>query len=196
MSELDLFKEEAGKTEASLREKIKEHEVKNCPSVLCSKHVLTVFLQKDALYQRAEISTLSRRITEERTKASEFAITSFARNLLSTIDILSTALSHVPKPIEPSNTALRDLFNGVELTQRGLVKTFEQHGVVRMDVRRGEVFDPNLHEATFQVPKEVAGDKGDGGKWGAGEVVEVGKEGWMIGNRVLRPAQVGVTQVE
>jgi len=121
---------------------------------------------------------------------------SFARSLLSTNDVLSTALLHVPKPIEPTNTALRDLHNGVELTQRALHKTFEQNGVVKMEVGRGAVFDPNLHEATFQVPKEVAGDKGGGGSWGPGQVVEVGKEGWMIGNRVLRPAQVGVTQVE
>ncbi len=121
---------------------------------------------------------------------------SFARSLLSTNDVLSTALLHVPKPIEPTNTALRELHNGVELTQRALLKTFEQNGVVKMEVGRGAVFDPNLHEATFQVPKEVAGDKGGGGSWGPGQVVEVGKEGWMIGNRVLRPAQVGVTQVE
>jgi len=121
---------------------------------------------------------------------------SFARSLLSTNDVLSTALLHVPKPIEPTNNALRDLHNGVELTQRALLKTFEQNGVVKMEVGRGAVFDPNLHEATFQVPKEVAGDKGGGGSWGPGQVVEVGKEGWMIGNRVLRPAQVGVTQVE
>ncbi len=142
------------------------------------------------------MQTLSRRIIEERSKASEFAITSFARNLLATIDVLSTALHHVPKPIDPSNTALKDLVNGVELTQKAMMKTFGQHGVVKMDVGRGVTFDPNLHEATFQVPKEVAGDKGGGGVWGPGEVVEVGKEGWMIGNRVLRPAQVGVTQVE
>lgn len=142
------------------------------------------------------MQTLSRRIVEERTKASEFAITSFARNLLSTIDVLTTALAHVPKPIDTSNTALRDLANGVELTQKAMLRTFESHGVVKMTVGRGATFDPNLHEATFQVPKEVAGDKGGGAVWGAGEVVEVGKEGWMIGNRVLRPAQVGVTQVE
>ena len=139
-------------------------------------------------------------MAEERAKASEFAITSFARNLLSTIDILSAALSHVPRSIEPTDTALRDLFNGVELTQRALIKTFEQHGVVRMIVERGAAFDPNLHEATWQVPKEAAGEKGGAGlgagMWGPGEVVEVGKDGWMIGNRVLRSAQVGVTQVE
>lgn len=84
----------------------------------------------------------------------------------------------------------------MELTQKAMYKTFEQHGVRKMEVGRGTTFDPNLHEATFQIPKEVAGEKGNGGAWGAGEVVEVGKEGWMIKDRVLRPAQVGVTQIE
>ena len=154
------------------------------------------YSKKETLYQRAEAQTLIRRAAEERAKASEFAITSFARNLLSTIDILSTALNHVPKPVDTSHPAFRDLVNGVELTQQGLVKTMEQHGVVKMEVGQGMAFDPNLHEATYQIPKEVAGEKRSGGDWGPGEVVEVGKEGWMIGNRVLRPAQVGVTQVE
>lgn len=152
-------------------------------------------IQKDRRYKQAEIQTLSRRVEEERRKASEFAISKFALSLLSTSDVLSTALSHVPKPVEPG-TPLASLVNGVEMTQKALWKTFEQNGVVRMQVTRGGAFDPNEHEATFQIPKEVAGLKGDGQEWGPGEVVEVGKEGWMIGNRVLRPAQVGVTQIE
>lgn len=82
------------------------------------------------------------------------------------------------------------------MTQKAMFKTFSEAGVVKMEVNKGTVFDPNLHEATFQIPKEVAGPKEGGGEWGSGEVVEVGKEGWMIGNRVLRPAQVGVTQIE
>jgi molecular chaperone GrpE len=76
-----------------------------------------------------------------------------------------------------------------------LLKTFEQHGVKPFD-SLGEKFDPNMHEATFQIPKEAAPKKADGGEWGSGEVFEVAKGGWMIGNRVLRPAQVGVTQME
>lgn len=152
-------------------------------------------LQKDRKYKQAEIQTLSRRIEEERRKASEFAISKFALSLLSTSDVLSTALSHVPKPVEPG-TPLGSLSSGVELTQKALWKTFEQNGVVKMQVKRGDTFDPNEHEATFQIPAAVAGPKGDGKEWGPGEVVEVGKEGWMIGKRVLRPAQVGVTQIE
>ncbi|ORY34292.1 GrpE-domain-containing protein, partial [Naematelia encephala] len=151
-------------------------------------------LERDVLYHRAEIQTLNRRIADEKAKASEFAITSFARNLLSTSDVLTKALSHVKTPISPDNPDLHNLYSGVELTHKAMLKTFEQHGVKKMEVERGGSFDPNMHEATFQIPKEAAGPKGDG-EWGPGEVVEVGKEGWTIGNRVLRPAQVGVTQI-
>ena len=151
--------------------------------------------QKDILYHKAEIQTLNRRVADERAKASEYAITSFARNLLGTSDVLTTALKHVPKPLEPGSP-LEQLHNGVEMTQKAMYKTFQEAGVTKMDLKKGTVFDPNLHEATFQIPKEVAGPKEGGGEWGAGEVVEIAKEGWMIGTRVLRPAQVGVTQIE
>lgn len=151
--------------------------------------------QKDVLYHKADIQTLNRRVSDERQKASEFAISSFARSLLSTPDILGTALKHVPKPIE-AGSPLEALHNGVELTQKAMFKTFQESGVVKMEVSQGTTFDPNLHEATFQIPKEIAPPKQGGGEWGPGEVVEVAKEGWMIGNRVLRPAQVGVTQIE
>ena len=66
----------------------------------------------------------------------------------------------------------------------------------KMVVERGTIFDPNLHEATFHIPSEAAGPREDGKAWGKGEVVEVSKEGWTIGNRVLRSAQVGITQLE
>lgn len=161
----------------------------------------TDLCQKDILYGKAEIQTLNRRVIDERQKASEFAITSFARSLIGTTDILTAALRHVPQPIPSDSTAaaaLSDLFNGVELTQKAMLKTFEEHGVRKMDVGRGTVFDPNLHEATFQIPKEVAGPKGAKlGEWSekGGEVVEVQKEGWVIKDRVLRAAQVGITQL-
>jgi len=82
------------------------------------------------------------------------------------------------------------------MTQKAMLKTFQEAGVVKMEIARGSAFDPNLHEATFQIPKEIAPPKEGGAEWGPGEVVEVAKEGWMIGSRVLRPAQVGVTQIE
>lgn len=97
---------------------------------------------------------------------------------------------------ESHHKPLKDLHQGVELTHKALLGTFGQHNVKRYEKTLGEKFDPNLHEAVFQVPKEVAPKKHDGGEWSAGEVFEVQKEGWKIGDRVLRPAQVGVTQIE
>jgi molecular chaperone GrpE len=152
--------------------------------------------QKDIMYGRAEVQTMNRRVTEERNKASEFAITSFARSLLSTSDVLTTALSLVKQPMDESNTALKELYSGVEMTQKQMLNTFSHHGVKQFEKTIGEKFDPNMHEAVFQVPKEHVGQKPGGGAYEAGEVFEVQKEGWMIGNRVLRPAQVGVTQME
>lgn len=139
---------------------------------------------------------MNRRVIDERNKASEFAISKFAQALLSTSDVLTTALSHVKQPIDESNTELKSLFSGVDMTQKQLINTFGHHGVKKFEKTVGEKFDPNLHEATFQVPKEHVGMRADGKAYEAGEVFEVQKEGWMIGNRVLRPAQVGVTQME
>jgi molecular chaperone GrpE len=109
---------------------------------------------------------------------------------------MTTALSLVKQPIDSSNTALKELYSGMEMTQKQLLNTFSHHGVKQFEQTVGEKFDPNMHEAIFQVPKEHVGKKPDGGDYEAGEVFEVQKEGWMIGNRVLRPAQVGVTQME
>ncbi|KAK4686872.1 molecular chaperone GrpE, partial [Tremellales sp. Uapishka_1] len=147
-------------------------------------------------YARADYQTLSRRSAEEKSKASEFAITKFAASLLSTADVLTTALKHVKTPIDPTNKSLLDLYSGVELTHKALLKTFEQHGVKPFENTAGEPFNPNFHEATFQIPKEVAPKKADGSFHAPGDVVEVAKDGWMIKDRVLRPAQVGVVQIE
>ncbi|RXK37183.1 hypothetical protein M231_05552 [Tremella mesenterica] len=173
-------------------------------------------LEKDLLYTRAEVQTATRRGIEERQKASEFAISSFARSLLSTADDLSLALSSVPAPTSTEeNKSLYQLYKGVQLTHKALCATLARNGVKPFEKILGEKFDPNLHEAVFQIPKEsvpISKVREDGGlsdsegkvdeikeeksEWGPGEVFDVQKEGWMIGNRVLRPAQVGVTQME
>ncbi|KAK8845460.1 hypothetical protein IAR55_006173 [Kwoniella newhampshirensis] len=177
LAELEAGKKEADKKAAEFEEQVKE-------------------MKKEMQYLRADVQTATRRANEEKAKASEFAITSFARALLSTADVLTTALKHVPQPIPAENKALADLHQGVELTHKALLKTFEQHGVKKVDDLLGEQFDPNMHEAVFTVPKEVAPPKKDGTSHGPGEIFDVSKEGWTIGNRVLRPAQVGVVSPE
>jgi molecular chaperone GrpE len=151
--------------------------------------------QKEFQYLRADYQTMSRRVQEERAKATDFAIAKFARELVGTTHVLGTALKHTPKPIE-KGSALGNLFDGVELTRKSLLQTLAHHGITPMGELVGEAFDPNSHEAIFQVPAAVAPKKSDGSERGPGEIIEVQKEGWMIKERVLVPAQVGVVQME
>lgn len=146
-------------------------------------------------YLRADYQTVVRRGQEEKAKAADFAIAKFARALLSTSDVLDQALKHVPKPVE-KGTPLHDLVTGVELTQKALNQTFSLHGIKPMGELVGEQFDPNHHEAIFQVPAAVAPKRSDGSDRSPGEIIEVQKLGWLIKDRTLRPAEVGVVQME
>ncbi|KAE8543078.1 hypothetical protein D1P53_000565 [Cryptococcus gattii VGV] len=177
IADLEAAKAESDKKAAEFEEKVKE-------------------LTKEMQYLRADVQTAVRRSAEEKAKASEFAISSFARALLDTADVLSTALKHVPQPIPADNKDLQSLHTGVELTHKALLKTFESHGVKKLENLKGEQFDPNMHEALFTVPQAVAPKKDNGEPHGPNEIFDVSKEGWTIGSRVLRPAQVGVVASE
>lgn len=146
-------------------------------------------------YLRADYQTMSRRVAEERTKAGDFAIAKFAKELVGTTSVLAKALKHTPQPIE-KGSALANLFDGVELTRKSLLKTLAHHGVTPMDELVGTQFDPNSHEAIFQVPPQVAPKRPDGSDRAGGEIIEVQTQGWLIKERVLVPAQVGVVQIE
>ncbi|KAI0673002.1 GrpE-domain-containing protein [Trametes maxima] len=156
-------------------------------------------------YLQADYLNLQRNAAREKEQARDFAISKFAKDLLETVDVLSMALKSVPKelvtpppdssdaasssastpPAEKSaETHLRDLYEGVESTQRLLLHTLFKHHVKPFDPL-GEKFDPNLHEALYQVPIP---DKEPG------SVFDVQKVGYMIKDRVLRAAQVGVVQ--
>ncbi|KAI0647266.1 GrpE-domain-containing protein [Trametes meyenii] len=156
-------------------------------------------------YLQADYLNLQRNAAREKEQARDFAISKFAKDLLETVDVLSMALKSVPKelvapppessdavssststpPTEKSaETHLRDLYEGVESTQRLLLHTLFKHHVKPFDPL-GEKFDPNLHEALYQVPIP---DKEPG------SVFDVQKVGYMIKDRVLRAAQVGVVQ--
>lgn len=131
---------------------------------------------------------------EEKSQAGEFAITKFARDMTSSLDILQLALRSVPEPLRkpaPAETssedprkAIAELYSGVELTHKSILDTLKSHGVVSFDPT-GEKFNPNEHEAMFQAP--VPGKE-------AGTVLECSKTGFKIKDRILRAAQVGVVQ--
>lgn len=143
---------------------------------------LALHLQSSLTYSQADFQNLQRRSAEEVKKAQVFAIQKFAGDLLSTVDILTLALKHVPQPIPEDNAALKALSDGVDMTKTELLKALARHGVTVMEPM-GEKFDPNLHEALYQMPaenKEV------------GTVCDVQQTGYMLKDRTLRAAQVGV----
>ncbi|KAI0664611.1 GrpE-domain-containing protein [Cubamyces menziesii] len=155
-------------------------------------------------YLQADYLNLQRNAAREKEQARDFAISKFAKDLLETVDVLSMALKSVPQEIvnpsqessnatsSPSSSSeqkspeayLKELYEGVESTQRLLLNTLFKHHVKPYDPV-GEKFDPNLHEALFQVP--MPGKE-------PGTVFVTQKIGFMIKDRVLRAAQVGVVQ--
>lgn len=140
---------------------------------------------KDKLLRTlAEMENLRRRTEREIADAKAYAVTSFARDLLGSADNLRRALESVPEAgRNGADGALKAVVEGVELTERELLKTLERHGVRKIDPQ-GEKFDPNLHQAMFEAPDANVAK---------GLVSKVVQTGYKIGERVLRPALVGVS---
>jgi len=141
---------------------------------------------KDRLLRTlAEMENLRKRTEREVTEARLYGAASFARDLLGVADNMRRALDAVSPEMRASAEAgVKALIDGVELTERELLKALEKNGV-RQFSPRGEKFDPNVHQAMFEVPNPSVP---------AGSVVEVVQPGYMIGERVLRPAMVGVSK--
>ena len=141
---------------------------------------------KDRLLRTlAEMENLRKRTEREVTDARIYGVASFARDLLGVADNMRRALDAVSPELRASAEAgVKALIDGVELTERELLKALEKNGV-RQFSPRGEKFDPNVHQAMFEVPDPAVP---------AGSVVEVVAPGYMIGERVLRPAMVGVSK--
>ena len=141
---------------------------------------------KDKLLRAlADTENMRRRAERESADARLYAVTSFARDMLNVADNVRRALDSVPEAERAAaEGALKALVEGIELTERDLAKTLERHGVKRLEPE-GQRFDPNRHQAMFEVPNpEVP----------AGTVVQVVQSGYVIGERVLRPALVGVAR--
>jgi molecular chaperone GrpE len=141
---------------------------------------------KDRLLRTlAEMENLRKRTEREVTDARLYGVASFARDMLGVADNMRRALDAVSPELRASvEPGVKALIDGVELTERELLKALEKNGV-RQFSPRGEKFDPNVHQAMFEVPNPSVP---------AGSVVEVVAPGYMIGERVLRPAMVGVSK--
>ena len=139
---------------------------------------------KDRLLRAlAETENVRRRLQRERDDARKYAASDFAKDLLSPVDNLRRALDAMPEA-ETTDPRARSLRDGVAATERELLAAFERHGLKRIDPK-GERFDHNFHQAIFEAERPDLP---------AGTIVEVLQPGYVLQDRLLRPAMVGVAK--
>jgi len=132
----------------------------------------------------AEMENLRRRTERERRDASKYAISNFAQDLLAVGDNLARATQSLEQAEENKADVIKTLVDGIEMTEREILNIFSRHGINKLEPQ-GEKFDPNLHQAIYEV---------DDPSVPSGMVMEVMQAGYTIGDRILRPAMVGVSK--
>jgi molecular chaperone GrpE len=132
----------------------------------------------------ADAENTRRRAVKDREDASKFAISSFARDLLSVADNLRRALDAIPADLPASDPRIKNLMDGIEATEREMLRTFEKNGIQKINPL-DQPFNANFHEVMFEVP-------------GTGKppdtVIQVVEVGYILNERLLRPARVGVAK--
>ncbi len=149
----------------------------------------TLRAERDAFQDKfmralADAENARRRADRDRREAENYGGSKLARDLLPVYDNLKRAVDSIP---EDQREASAGLIEGIELTMRELVSVFAKHGVRIVTPQVGDRFDPKVHEAMFEAP--LPGTK-------AGDVIQVSAEGFMLHDRILRPAQVGVSSMK
>lgn len=142
-------------------------------------------LKDKMLRTLAEMENLRRRTEREMADTRQYAVANFARDMLNVGDNLRRALESIPsQPETGGDPALAALIEGVEVTERGLAQTLQKFGVKEIEAK-GQKFDPTRHQAMFEVEDPSVP---------SGTVAQVVQTGYLIGERVLRPAMVGVSK--
>jgi molecular chaperone GrpE len=132
------------------------------------------------------MENLRRRTEREVKDTRQYGIAAFARDVLAVADNMERALQALDSELrETANPGIKALLDGVELTERELHKVLEKHGVKKFEPQKGDRFDPNLHQAMYEVPDPAQP---------ARTIAQVVQPGYMIGERMLRPASVGVAK--
>ena len=140
---------------------------------------------KDRLLRTAaDMENLRKRAEREKAEATLYAATNFARDLLSVSDNMQRALAH--KPADDASEETKNLFTGIEMTERELLNIFQRYNIRKVETV-GAKFDPNFHQALFEMPTS---------EYPPGTVVQEMQSGFAIGDRCLRPAMVGVAKAE
>jgi len=141
---------------------------------------------KDRLLRAvAEMENLRKRTERDVKDARSYAMANFARDMLTATDNLSRALLTMSDESKAeADGAFKSLIEGVEMTEREMHRLLEKNGITKLEPK-GEKFDPNFHQAMFEIPNSDVADN---------TVMEVVQAGYVIGERVLRPAMVGVAK--
>ena len=138
--------------------------------------------KQNVLYAQAEIQNVRRRAEKEAQDARAYSTTNFARDILSVADNLERALGAIPSELR-DDAKFKGLVAGLEATGRELTAIFQRNGITRITAL-GETLDPNKHQAMLEVPSDQA----------PGTIVQEMQGGYMIKDRLLRPAMVGVAR--
>lgn len=140
---------------------------------------------KDRLLRAlAEVENVRRRAERDLGDMRQYAVTKFAGDILSVADNLERAVTSIPVEVRKSAGAVKTLVDGIELIEKEMLNVLEKHGVRKLNPV-GERFDPNFHEALFEVPDPTLP---------SGTVSQVVEPGYSLGSRPLRPAKVGIAR--
>ena len=139
--------------------------------------------KQNVLYAQAETQNVRRRLEKDAQDARSYAATGFARDILSVADNLSRALDAIPADLR-ADDKFKGLVVGLEATGREIESVFQRNGITRI-VSVGEMLDPNKHQAMIEIPSADAEP---------GTIVQEMQAGYMIKDRLLRPAMVGVAK--
>ncbi|MDM8165997.1 nucleotide exchange factor GrpE [Roseovarius sp.] len=151
--------------------------------------VETLRAERDALQDKfmralADAENARKRAAKERTEAENYGGSKLARDMLPVFDNMKRAVESVT---DEQREVAGPMIEGIELTMRELIKVFEKHGIRVIDPQVGDRFDPQQHEAMFEAP--LPGTK-------QGDIIQVSAQGFMLHDRILRPAQVGVSSFQ
>ncbi len=164
-------------------------ELADLKSTLAAKEEEIKNLKSQLMYAVADADTARRVGREDAQKAKDFSVTAFGKDMLEVNDTLERAiesLNHLPKEEFENHKTLQAIFTGIKLSNSVLQKNLQRHGVEVMDAHIGQEFNPNKHDAIFTAAASTHAK--------AGCICNVVKKGYMIKERVLRPAQVGVAE--
>jgi len=140
-------------------------------------------LRNEVLYAQAETQNVRRRLEREKADATAYASTGFARDMLSVADNLARALAAIPAELR-EDERMKPLVTGIEMTGRELDSVFGRHGISKIEAM-GAKLDPNRHQAMVEIPNPDVEP---------GTIVHEMQGGYMIRDRLLRPALVGVAK--